>query len=267
MSSASSAIWSGFGIAFWQTLLGMKRPRHVILQFIMREQQPDWKSRLKYQVMKLVFSSVHRVVVSSKGELAYYREAFRWKPEKLIFVPLHGAPEHAYRPVPESEDYIVSAGRSFRDYQTLVDALQDLPIRAIIVGGAGAKQRYACTHTLQVLENIPLDELDALILKAKAVVVPLEDRQISIGQSVILQAMAYGKAVIATRTPGTVDYIRHLETGILVPPHDIPAMKAALRMLEDAATRNRIGQAARAQIRQHHLPSHYADRLSEALSR
>ena len=63
--------FSGLGIAFWQSLLFMKRPRHVILQFIMREKTRRWSSRLKYALMRFMFRSVHRVVCSSRAEAQY----------------------------------------------------------------------------------------------------------------------------------------------------------------------------------------------------
>src|SRR5688500_668334 len=54
--------FAGLGIAFWQSLLLMKRPRHVILQFIMREKTARLTSRLKYALMSFMFRSVHQVI-------------------------------------------------------------------------------------------------------------------------------------------------------------------------------------------------------------
>lgn len=255
----------GFSVAFWQSLLRMDKPKHVILQFIMREKRPGWKSILKYTLMKMVFKSVHRVVVSSSGERDYYRTAFQWDTDKLIFVPFHTNPEHLGCDVTDDGNYIIAAGRSFRDYRTLLEALQGTNIRAIIVGGAGAVKNYSGIENIQVMENIPVTTLNTLIMKSRAVVVPLEDRRISVGQSVVLQAMSFGKTVIATRTVGTVDYIRHLETGILVPPYDVAAMKAALISVEDEPLRRRLGGAARMYVEQNHLPHHYTRAIREAL--
>ena len=59
--------FAGFGVALLQSLLFMKRPRHVILQFIMREKTTRLSSRLKYALMRFMFRSVHRVICSSRG--------------------------------------------------------------------------------------------------------------------------------------------------------------------------------------------------------
>ena len=110
----------GFSIAFWQTVTGMRRPRHVIIQFIMRERQPTVRSRAKYALMRFLFRSVHRVVVSSALELEYYRGAFGWPDRKLVFVPVLTNPELLERTPVDEDDFVVAAGRTFRDYDTLV---------------------------------------------------------------------------------------------------------------------------------------------------
>ncbi len=69
--------FAGLGIAFWQSLLFMKKPRHVILQFIMREKTPSLASRLKYALMTFMFSSVHRVICSSRAEAEVLSLHFR----------------------------------------------------------------------------------------------------------------------------------------------------------------------------------------------
>ncbi len=256
----------GFCIAFWQSVFRWKKPKHVILQFIMRERQDNWVSKLKYTLMQFVFSSVHCIVVSSRLELEYYRKVFGWPHHKLAFVPFHTTPEFLQRELPAEEDYIIAAGRSFRDYKTLTEALRDTDTHAVIVGGSGTAREFAGVANLLVLENISAIELDKLIMRARAVVIPLQDRNISIGQSVILQAMALGKAVIATETAGTVDYIRNMETGILVPPGDVSAMKHALSLIESADLRKRLGESARSQVVAAHLPHHYSENVRSVLS-
>ena len=61
------------------------------------------------------------------------------------------------------------------------------------------------------------------------------------------EAMAYGRPVVATAVGGLVDAIEDGETGLLVPPGDAAALRAALeRLLGDADLRARLGIAARA---------------------
>jgi glycosyltransferase involved in cell wall biosynthesis len=60
----------------------------------------------------------------------------------------------------------------------------------------------------------------------------------------LLDAMAAGKPIVATRTGGIPEVVVDEETGILVPPRDHQAMADAIvRLLNDAALRERMGQA------------------------
>ncbi|ACL73437.1 Glycosyltransferase-like protein [Thioalkalivibrio sulfidiphilus HL-EbGr7] len=256
----------GLSIAFWQSLTGMRRPKHVILQFIMREKQPTFRSRVKYSLMRLLLSSVERVIVSSRHEINYYSHVFGWSKDKLAYVPLHTSPVLLEKTVDQVEGYIIAAGRSFRDYYTLIKAVSGTEIRLVIVGGTGTADSLPRNDNVTVLENIPVNELELLILRARAVIVPLEHRSISTGQSVVLQAMALGKAVIATKTAGTVDYIDHMVDGLLVRHKDPQALKDMIRLLNaDHDLYERLGTNARRRIANAHLPCHYTKMVREAL--
>jgi len=62
----------------------------------------------------------------------------------------------------------------------------------------------------------------------------------------LLQASACGVPIVASRTGGIPEVVRHGETGELVAPGDVPALAAALRrLLGDAGLRQRYGSAAR----------------------
>lgn len=61
-----------------------------------------------------------------------------------------------------------------------------------------------------------------------------------------LEAMAAGKAVLATRVGGVPEVVLDGETGILVPPEDVDALAEGIRRLAgDAALRERLGSAGR----------------------
>ena len=62
----------------------------------------------------------------------------------------------------------------------------------------------------------------------------------------VLEAMAAGRPVVATRVGGTADAVRHGETGLLVPPGNVEMLTAALdSLLRNADLRKRMGAGGR----------------------
>ena len=90
---------------------------------------------------------------------------------------------------------------------------------------------------------VPHDELQRLY--ARAAIVACPSRREGFGVA-CLEAMAHARPVVATAVGGLRDLVVDGETGILVPPGDVPALRAALeRLLADGDLRRRLGRAGR----------------------
>ncbi len=64
--------------------------------------------------------------------------------------------------------------------------------------------------------------------------------------NVLLEAMSYGIASVATNVGGVPDLLAHNETGLIVAPKNVNALTEALeRLMKDAGLRERLGHAAR----------------------
>jgi rhamnosyl/mannosyltransferase len=65
-----------------------------------------------------------------------------------------------------------------------------------------------------------------------------------------LEAMACGKPVVSTNLPSGVPWVnRHGETGFVVPPGDVVALRDALaRLLDDPELRDRMGMRGREMV-------------------
>ncbi|MCG8458436.1 MAG: glycosyltransferase family 4 protein [Holophagales bacterium] len=72
----------------------------------------------------------------------------------------------------------------------------------------------------------------------------------------LLEAMASGLPVIATRIPGANDVVEPGESGLLVPARDVEALTAALEQLRSEDERRRLGQGARRRIEEGYTLSH-----------
>jgi glycosyltransferase involved in cell wall biosynthesis len=109
----------------------------------------------------------------------------------------------------------------------------DGPLRAMVPGALGF---------------VPHERLGDEYGRAAVVVCPSHREGFGV---VCAEAMAHGRSVVASAVGGLLDLVVDGETGLLVPPGDVPALRAALeRLLGDAELRRRLGAAARARIRE-----------------
>ncbi len=107
------------------------------------------------------------------------------------------------------------------------------------------------------LEHVPdlMEAADVLVLPS----VTDEDFP-----NVVLEAMGYGKPVVASRIAGVPEQVADGETGILVEPGDAEGIAEALgRLANDAVLRGRLGSAARARYERDFTPRAAAKRWAD----
>jgi glycosyltransferase involved in cell wall biosynthesis len=98
----------------------------------------------------------------------------------------------------------------------------------------------------QALGFLSRAELERRYERAAIVVCPSRSEGFGV---VCAEAMAHGKPVVASAVGGLVNLVEHERTGLLVPPKDPPALRAALdRLLADGDLRLRLGRAGREKI-------------------
>lgn len=79
---------------------------------------------------------------------------------------------------------------------------------------------------------------------------------------VLIEALSYGRPVVASRAGGIVDVIRDRETGLLVPPGDVAALADAIRsLLDDPELARSLGEAGRRHVRENFSWDAITDRL------
>ena len=103
-------------------------------------------------------------------------------------------------------------------------ALERLTIQA----GAAARVRFVGQQLGPAKEAL-LGAADLLVLPSRV----LPDGRTDSAPVVLLEAMAAGLTVVATRVGGNEELIRHGHNGLLVPPHQIGPLRGALERLRD----------------------------------
>ncbi len=92
------------------------------------------------------------------------------------------------------------------------------------------------------------DELEPLYRRAAVVACPSLREGFGVA---CLEAMAHGAPVVASAVGGLLDLVVDGETGLLVPPGDVSALRVALeRLLADRELRARLGAAGRERARE-----------------
>ena len=122
----------------------------------------------------------------------------------------------------------------------LVEATGGLPL---VVAGDGPLR----TLVPGALGFVPRAELERLYERAAVVVFPSRQEGLPVA---LLEAMAHGCPVVATRVGGIPQLVEHGGSGLLVPPRDPAALRAAIEaLLADPDLGRRLGRrgtAARA---------------------
>ena len=136
--------------------------------------------------------------------------------------------------VPPAGDAVLFAGRLSREkgIEEFLAASRELP--RVVVGSGPIAVAEGVGH---------VDDLGPYYARAAVVVVPSHREGYGM---VAREAMAYGRAVVASDVGGLRDAIDHEVNGLLVPPRDVHALRAAIeRLLDDPELRDRLGRAAR----------------------
>ncbi len=159
---------------------------------------------------------------------------------------------------------IVAAGRlaAAKNYPLLIEALalvrRRMPVRLFILGQGDEDRAIRALVAARGLEaSVVLCGFQQNPWKyiARANVLALTSHYEGFG-NVLVEAMACGVPVVATRSPGTSDIVRDGVDGLLVDRHEPDAVAAALtRVLGDEAFRQRLAAAARIGAARFALPA------------
>jgi glycosyltransferase involved in cell wall biosynthesis len=266
--------------------LARARTRHVMLTHLLS----PWKKRVWFRLGH-IHSHITAIICHSSLQRRIIIEKLRIPAEKIALIP-YQVDEHFWRPMSPQEaraalsegstppeastgiseaasasavPTICSVGLEYRDYPTLIEAVRDLDVHLEIAAAS-----YWSTHrSLEADRSLPANvhvsahqylSLRHLYAMSRFVVVPLLETPNQAGITVILEAMAMGKAVIVSGTRGQTDTIRdrrnhgygridrevlpgfldapevdeklrHLPTGFYVKPGDAAELRNAISYL------------------------------------
>jgi glycosyltransferase involved in cell wall biosynthesis len=245
-----------------------------------------------------IHSHINRIALHSRRQYELAIDELGLPAHKLALLP-YQADVDFWQPLPDvaEERLICSVGLEFRDYPTLVAAVDGLDVKVVIAAASHWSKRRNTASEVNKPSNVEVDSFDYFALRsvysrAAIVVVPLDDVDFQAGITTILEAMSMSKPVIVTHTVGQTDVVedrrqvtrgaqprgrpesllRQAATeagvaiepnGFYVPPSDPGALRRAIEyLLERPDERERLGAAGRRAIEQLAGLDQYVVRLS-----
>jgi glycosyltransferase involved in cell wall biosynthesis len=219
----------------------------------------SWSNRQELFITKLgLFSAMDAIIVhcaSMKRNLVALGA-----PEERVKIIHYSVDQAFFSPISQvgqQEKLILSVGESrSRDYPALFRAVDGLPVTLDVAASGhwyAREKNYrvgsSIPENVSLIRHLPQVDLRNLYANAQFVILPICDLVYSAGATASLEAGCMGRAVIAFRSRGIVDYIIDGETGILVQPGDVNALREAIQyLLANPQEARRLGENARQRI-------------------
>jgi glycosyltransferase involved in cell wall biosynthesis len=219
---------------------------------------------------ELIARAVDVFLAVSKEDRRRMTEVERIEPGRIRVTPiapwsftLPGSPAHTRRIRAElgirAADPVVGTVSVLRPQKALdvliraaLPLLPDFPRLKVLIAGAGPEE----ARLRALISDLGLEDTVILLGSWRGEEVPdfLSAIDVAVNCSnfegtsaAIVEVMAAGRPVVATRVGGTPDLIEHDVHGLLVEPQDVPGLAEAIRqLLADPDRRARLGAAARA---------------------
>lgn len=242
-------------LALMFRMFAKKRPGHVVIC----HRLSTGKKKLFFKALK-VHKEMDRLFVYADIQRKHGIDVLDIPSEKLTHIHFH-ADTDFYRPNASRNvvpNQISAAGLEWRDYPTLLGAAQRLDALDFRLAAASPWSKHtnetdrAALPANVTARRYEYGELRELYGSSAVVACPLYETDFQAGITSILEAMAMGCAVVATRTSGQTDVIEDGVTGLYVDPGDVDGWSRALEQLtRDPALRESLGVNARAWVLNH----------------
>jgi glycosyltransferase involved in cell wall biosynthesis len=227
----------GIPLAILLKLARSHQPRHVMLTHLLS----PWKKRLWFRWGR-IHSHIDTIFCHASLQRQIMIEQLRIPADKIALIP-YQADQHFWRPMTAGEalaaleeaqgtpseesrlptasaradtpdaPLICSVGLEYRDYPTLIEAVRGMKVQLEIAAASYWSHHKKVSNEQALPPNVRISAhrylgLRQLYAAARFVVVPLLDVPNQAGITVILEAMAMGKAVIVSATRGQTDTVR-----------------------------------------------------------
>lgn len=208
-------------------------------------------------------------VLISTDEIESYHRVLGIPKSKLVFIPYKMNSQGFLSTLEVKEGaHIYAGGDSIRDYETLFEAVRGLDVRVKVLTNLRFPQEIVPENVEIVANSNTPEAYYRPCAESLFAVVPMKKGYIRCsGQATYLGAMFLGKAVVVSDIAGVRDLVEDRKTGLIVPPGDVPALRAAIRELsENRELRETLGRRAREHVKDRYTVDNYLRNLLRIVS-
>jgi glycosyltransferase involved in cell wall biosynthesis len=246
--------WRVVGFCMMRWLWPFSACKLVAVDFILSRPQ-GWKQSIIAWLKGILLRRVDRFILHFK-DTSEYENIYGIPPSKCVFVPFKVNYWEKLSPEDRSsevEEYIFTAGRSYRDFPTFIEAIRRVDYPGLLLYEETELLKRSATDV--DLSNLPRNLTAAknegeqswveYIRRAKIVVVPLlPSTMYAPGLSLYLMAMAMKKCVIVTEGLATRGMLK--DEAVIVAPKDPEALAVAVtRVWTDDVLRRKTAESGR----------------------
>lgn len=260
----------GLLYAFYCRLFHVKKVNTLLIKNFTYKPKKGVIGRIYFKFMKYIVKSeyVDVFVCTSQTFCDYCAEVFNEPKSRFVFLPF-GVNDFTKRvdmSKPSTNDFILSLGRSNRDWDFLIDSL----------GGTKYPVRIVCDelHKSHLPKNISVyndvwgDKSFEFIKNCKFMIIPIMDGKIGSGETVLLQAMSFAKPIIITKPSCLADdYVTDSETGLVVSKDKQELLVAVERLWDNSTLYEKISQNCRKLYEDKHSLLSYGKYVGDTLIR
>jgi glycosyltransferase involved in cell wall biosynthesis len=241
-------------LALIKRLVPFYPPRLVLLNLLMTAPGESRMQRAKFRLITWLLGGMwkivqyHRDTRALQQHLGLPASRFDYVPFKINRLDL------VERTTPTDEGYVFCGGKTRRDFDTFIAAVEQLPypVRIVTTSNEDIREHGSfLADDRPMPPNVKVVRLDGSaqpfidqVAASRLVVLPIKPDICGVGIGVYILGMALGKCVVITEGP-TTTYDLTDDLAVMVPPEDPVALREAIRRVyTDDALRSRLGENA-----------------------
>lgn len=243
--------WQAFyGIifAFYCRLFHVKKENRVVIQHFIFKEKKGLIGKIYHSFVHYAVSSqyIDLIITCSRSYVDTLKQEFGLPDEKVAFAHfgVNDFTKWLEKNDLKDDGFILSVGRSNRDWDFLIKALECQSHRVVIC--CDTLHRENVKSNITIKNDVQGIEAFKYMERCKCSVIPIDDGKLSSGETVLLQQMCFGKPIIITRPSSLAnDYITDGINGIVIDKNAEQLINAVDALYEDAEYCLRIGNRAR----------------------